>query len=82
MEFGNKSIYDGQFHGNKLVVGKAACGKIYFLQKVRLNIFFGELFKTKWVTGIETDEQKEAEIRSCFSNEVEFHLATEPGDLV
>ena len=82
MEFGNKAIYDGQFHGNKLVVGKAACGKIYFLQKVKLNIFFGELFKTKWVTGIGTDEQKEAEIQSCFSNEVEFHLATEPDDLV
>ena len=62
MEFGNKSIYDGRFHGNILVVGKAACRKTYFLQKLGLNIFFGELVKTKWVTGIETDEQREAEI--------------------
>ena len=29
-----------------------------------------------------TDEQRKAEIQSCFSKEVEFHLATEPYDLV
>ena len=28
------------------------------------------------------DEQREAEIQSCFSNKVEFHLVTEPNDLV
>ena len=28
------------------------------------------------------DEQREAEIQSCFSNTVEFHLVTEPNDLV
>ena len=33
-------------------------------------------------TGIEIDEQREAEIQSCFSNKVEFHLATEPNELV
>ena len=47
-----------------------------------LNKFFGKLAKTEWVTGIEIDEQKEAEIQSCFSNKLEFHLATEPDDLV
>ena len=34
------------------------------------------------MTDIKTDEQREAEIQSCFSNGVEFHLATEPDDLV
>ena len=63
MEVGNKSIYDGQFRGNILVVGKTECGKTYFLQKLRLNKFFGKLVKTKWVTSIEIDEQREAEIQ-------------------
>ena len=40
MEVGNKSIYDGQFLGNILVVGKTGCGKTYFLQKLALNKFF------------------------------------------
>ena len=34
------------------------------------------------MTGIEIDAQREAEIQSCFINKVEFHLATEPDDLV
>ena len=56
--------------------------KTYSLQKLWLNKFFGKLVKTEWVTGIETNEQREAEIKSCFSNKVEFHLATEPAELV
>ena len=82
MEVGNKSIYDGRFRGNILVVGKTACGKTDFLQKLGLNNFFGKLVKTEWVTGIEIDEQREAEIQSCFSKKFEFHLVTEPDDLV
>ena len=56
--------------------------KTYSLQKLRLNKFFGKSIKTEWVTGIEIDDQREAEIQSCFSNKVEFHLATEPNELV
>ena len=82
MEVGNKSIYDGQFRGNIFVMRKTGCGKTYFLQKLELNKFFGKLVKIEWVTGIEIDEQREAEIQSCFSNKVEYHLATEPDDLV
>ena len=82
MKLGNNSTYNGRFRGNILVVGNTACGKTYFLQKLGLNKFFGKLVKTKWVTGIEIDEQREAEIQSCFCNKVEFHLATEPDDLV
>ena len=82
MEVANKSIQDGRFRGNILVVGKTACGKTYFLQKLGLSKLFGKLVKTEWVAGIEIVEQREAEIQSCFSKEVEFHLATEPYNLV
>ena len=82
MEAENKSIYDRQFRGNIPVVGKTGCRKTHFLQKLGLNKFFGNLVKTEWVTGVEIDEQREAEIESYFSNKVEFHLATEPDDLV
>ena len=56
-------VSDGRFRGNILVVGKTASGKTYFLQKLRLNKFFGKLVKTEWVTGIGSDEQREAEIK-------------------
>ena len=58
MKVGNKSIYDGRFHGNILVVGKTGCGKTYSLQKLGLDKFFGKLVKTELVAGIEIDEQK------------------------
>ena len=67
------SIYDGQFRGNVLVVGRAGCGKTYFLQKLGLHNFFGNIVKTEWVSGIEISESKEAELKSCFDNKVEFH---------
>ena len=60
MEFGNESIYDEQFRGIILDVGKKGCGKTYFLQKLGLNKFFGRLVKTEWVTGVEIDKQREA----------------------
>ena len=82
MEVGNKSIYDGQFLRNILVVSKTGCWKTYSPQKLGLNKFFGKLIKTECVTGIEIDEQREAEIQSCFSNKFEFHLATEPNEVV
>ena len=78
MEAGNKEIYDGQFQRNILVAGKTGCGKKYFLQKLALNKFFGELDKTQWVTGIKIDDQREAEMQACFSNKVEFYHAANP----
>ena len=53
-----------------------------FSQKLGLNTFFGKKVKTEWVTGIEIDEQREAEIQFYFSDKVEFHLATPPDELV
>ena len=53
--------------------------KCIFFQN--LDKFFGKIVKTEWVTGKEIDEQREAEIQSCFSNNVEFHFITEPDEL-
>ena len=55
------SIYDGQFRGNILVVGRTGCGKTTFLEKLGLNKFFGEIIKTEWVSGIDIDKTREAE---------------------
>ena len=52
------SIYDGQFCGNILVVGRAGCGKTTFLEKLILNNFFGEIIKTEWVSEIDIDKKE------------------------
>ena len=54
-----------------------------FLQKLDVNNFFRKLIKTEWVSGIDIDKRREAEIQSCFNNEVEFHKnIKEPDELV
>ena len=40
------SIYNGQFYGNVLVVGRSGCGETTFLEKLGLNNFFGNIIKT------------------------------------
>ena len=75
------NIYDGQFRDNILVVGKTGCGKTYFLQKLGLHNFFGEIVEKEWISGIEISKTIEAEIPSCFGNEVEFYNASSPDDL-
>ena len=75
------SIYNGQFCGNILVVGRTGCGKTTFLEKLSLNNFFGEIIKTEWVSGIDIDKKREAEIQSYFTNETEVHVANEPDEL-
>ena len=69
------SIYDEQFRGNILVVGKTGCGKASFLQKLGPNNFFGEIVKIEWVSSIFLSKAREAEIQACFNAEVEFHYA-------
>ena len=75
------SIYDGQFYGNVLVVGRTDCGKTTFLEKLGLNNFFSDILKTVWISGFEIDKQREAEIQYYFSNETEVHVAKEQDEL-
>ena len=39
------SIYDGQFLGNILVVGRTNCGKTTFVEKLGINNFFGNILQ-------------------------------------
>ena len=52
------SIYNEQFYGNILVVGKTGCSKITFQQKLGLNNFFGNIIKTEWISGIDIDKKE------------------------
>ena len=75
------SIYNGQFHGNILVVGRIGCGKTAFLEKLGLNNFFGNIIKTEWISGIDIDKRREDEIQSYFSNKTGAHVAKEQDEL-
>ena len=75
------SIYNGQFQWHILVVGRTGCDKTTFLEKLGLNNFFGNIMKTEWISGIDIDKWREAEIQSYFSNETEVYVAKEKGEL-
>ena len=75
------SIYDGQFYGHILVVGRTGCGKTTFHEKLGLNNFFGGIIKTEWISGIDINKKREAKIQSYFSNETEVHSAKEQDEL-
>ena len=51
------SIYNAQFCGNILVVGRTGCSKTTFLEKLGLNKFFGNIIKTEWISGIDIDKK-------------------------
>ena len=65
--------YDANFFANILIVGRTGCGKTYFIQTLAVNNFFGTLKKVEWVSSIELGSEREAEIESCFSCDVDFH---------
>ena len=75
------SIYNGQFMGNILIVGRTNCGKTMFIEKLGLNNFFGNIVKPEWVSGIAIDKKREAEIQSYFKNETEVHVAEDQDKL-
>ena len=85
MESGNSfskiEIYDGQFRGNILVLGRTDSGKTYFIQQLALNNFFGKLIKAYWVSGIEISESRKAQIESCFDCDIEFMIVKDEDDL-
>ena len=72
-----KYVSHGTFSGNIIIVSRTARGKTYFTKKLALNNFFGKLKKVEWVSYIESNSEREAEIKSCFSCPVEFHYPKE-----
>ena len=75
-------IYDGKFSGNILVLGRTDCGKTSFVQKLALYDFFGKLKTAKWVSGIQLNESREAQIESNFSCDISFYYPNDVNDLV
>ena len=75
------NIYDAQFRGNILIVGKTGCGKIYFAQKLGLHNFFLKIVKVEWVSSFQLSKSREAEIHSNFNSRVEFHRTQDVEDL-
>ena len=76
------SIYNGQFYGNILAVGRTGCGKTIFLDKLGLNNFFGNIIKTEWISGNDIDKKRQAEIQSYFSNKTEVHVVKNKMNLI
>ena len=68
------SIYDGQFYGNILVVGRTGCGKTTFLEKLGLNNFFGKIVKTEWISGIDIDKKREPKSNLILATKQKFML--------
>ena len=66
------NMYDAQFRGNVLIVGKTGCRKTYFVQILGLHNFFGKIVKVEWVSSIRLSKSREAKIQSCFDSKVEF----------
>ena len=78
----SKYIYNGKFSGNILVLGRTDCGKTSFVQRLALYDFFGKLKNAKWVSGIQLNESREAEIESNFSCDISFFYPNDVNDLV
>ena len=75
-------IYHEQFSGNIWLVSKTGCGKTTFLEKLGWNKFLGELVKIEWISGIDINKKREAEIKSSFSDETKVHIAKELKNLI
>ena len=66
------NIYDVQFRGNVLIVGKTGCGKTHFVQKLGLNNFFGKIVKTEWVSSIQLSKSREAKFNLVLTQKLNF----------
>ena len=69
----DKNVYDGKFVGNILIVGWTASEETFFTQKVAVNNFFGKLKKTEWISYIKLTKEKETEIESSCTCQIELH---------
>ena len=61
----NEYIYDGQFHGNILVVGRTGYGK---------TTFGDEITDVFWVSKIVLSNEREDSMRDSFANQ-EVHFS-------
>ena len=66
-------VYDTNFTRDVLTVGMTRCEKTYFTQKLAVNNFFGKIKTVEWVSYIDLDEEREAEVESCLCPDVDFH---------
>ena len=66
----NEYTYDGQFHGNILVVGRTGCGMKTFIEKLGKNKRFGgEITDGFWVSKIVLSNEREDFIRDSFTDQ-------------
>ena len=75
--------YGATFSNNILVLGQTGCGRTSFVQILCKNKIFGsDLLSIDWVSKINLSDNKEDEIRQCFSyTQVEFHYPNDVEDL-
>ena len=62
-------IYNGEFEGNILVVGRMGCGKTTFVQNLAKNKMFGNLKEVIWDSKILLSKEREDQIKECFADE-------------
>ena len=68
-----KITYKNQIYRECINCGKDRLWKDIFHPKTNCKYFFSKLKRLKWVSYIDLDEEREAEIDSCFSCDVDFH---------
>ena len=75
--------YDATFTDSILVLGQTGCRNISFVQSLVKNKAFGsDLLNVDWVSKINLLNNREGEIRVCFSyTKIQFHYPNDFGDL-
>ena len=67
-----KYTVDGKFDDNILIVGRTGCGKTAFVQNLGKNELFRGISSVFWVSKIPFSQEREENIRDCFSNQEVF----------
>ena len=67
-----KYTVDGKFDDNILIVGRTGCGKTTFVQNLGKNELFRGISSVFWVSKIPFSQEREENIRDCFSNQEVF----------
>ena len=68
----DNEVYNGKFVGNIVIVGLTACGETFFTQNLVVNIFFGKLKKTEWVSYIELTKKEKLKWYPVFHVQLSF----------